>query len=52
MIEAVTADSIDEVLPLVRKYLEFYQVKIPNEILPSLILSVEMDELGIKSGRF
>jgi ribosomal protein S18 acetylase RimI-like enzyme len=27
MIEAVTEDSIDEVLPLVRKYLEFYQVK-------------------------
>src|SRR4030042_1877140 len=33
-----------------RALLEFYQVKIPIEILPSLILSVEKDELGIKAG--
>lgn len=30
--------------------LDFYNVKIPNEILPTLILSVEKDELGIKAG--
>lgn len=33
-----------------RALLEFYQVKIPMEILPTLILSVEKDELGIKAG--
>jgi glucuronokinase len=30
--------------------LQFYQVKIPLEILPSLILAVERDELGINAG--
>ena len=30
--------------------LEFYQVEIPNEILPNLVLSVETEELGIKAG--
>ena len=34
----------------IKALLEFYHVKIPNEILPSLILSVEKDELGIKAG--
>lgn len=34
----------------IKALLEFYQIKIPNEILPSLILSVERDELGIKAG--
>lgn len=33
-----------------RALLEFYQVKIPLEILPTLVLSVEKDELGIKAG--
>jgi len=30
--------------------LQFYQVEIPLEILPSLILAVERDELGINAG--
>ncbi len=34
----------------IKALLEFYQVKIPNEVLPTLILSVEKDELGIKAG--
>ncbi len=30
--------------------MQFYKVKIPLEILPSIILSVEVDELGINAG--
>jgi glucuronokinase len=30
--------------------MKFYQVKIPNEILPNIILSAEVDELGINAG--
>lgn len=30
--------------------LEFYQVEIPIEVLPNLVLSVESEELGIKAG--
>jgi len=33
-----------------RALMQFYDVKIPLEILPSLILSVETDELGINAG--
>lgn len=34
----------------VRALMEYYQVNIPQEVLPSLILSVEVDELGINAG--
>lgn len=30
--------------------MSFYEVAIPNEVLPSLVLSVEVDELGINAG--
>lgn len=33
-----------------RALTSFYQVEIPIEILPSIVLSVEMDELGINAG--
>ncbi|WKN45985.1 mevalonate kinase family protein [Tunicatimonas pelagia] len=33
-----------------RALMEYYQVEIPVEILPTLILSAEMDELGINAG--
>lgn len=33
-----------------RALLQFYNVEIPREVLPSLILSVEKDELGINAG--
>jgi len=33
-----------------RAMMQFYQVDIPRQILPSLILSVETDELGIEAG--
>ncbi|MFQ5603898.1 MAG: mevalonate kinase [bacterium] len=33
-----------------RALMQFYEVEIPLEILPNLILSVEKDELGINSG--
>ena len=33
-----------------RALMQFYKVKIPTEILPSIVLSVEMDELGINAG--
>ncbi len=34
----------------IRSLMKFYEVEIPKEILPSLILSVEKDELGINAG--
>lgn len=34
----------------IRALMQYYEVKIPLEILPSLILSVETDELGINAG--
>lgn len=34
----------------IKALLEFYQVEIPDEILPGLVLSVESEELGIKAG--
>lgn len=34
----------------IRALMQYYDVKIPLEILPSLILSVETDELGINAG--
>ena len=34
----------------VRALMQYYEVKIPIEQLPSFILSVEMDELGINAG--
>jgi len=33
-----------------RALMQFYKVKIPAEILPRIVLSVEMDELGINAG--
>ena len=33
-----------------RALMEYYQVEIPPEILPTLILSAEVDELGINAG--
>ncbi len=33
-----------------RALLKFYKVKIPKEILPSIVLKVEADELGINAG--
>lgn len=33
-----------------RALMEFYQVKIPFEILPTIVLSVETEELGINAG--
>jgi len=33
-----------------RALMKFYNVSIPKEILPSIILSVEVDELGINAG--
>ena len=33
-----------------RALMQFYRVKIPVEILPSIVLSVEKDELGINAG--
>lgn len=33
-----------------RALMEFYQVEIPKHLLPSLVLSVENDELGIPAG--
>jgi glucuronokinase len=34
----------------IRALMEFYRVKIPQEILPTLILEAERDELGINAG--
>ena len=34
----------------IRALMEFYEVKIPLEILPTLILEAERDELGINAG--
>jgi glucuronokinase len=34
----------------IRALMEFYHVKIPQEILPTLILEAERDELGINAG--
>ncbi|MEQ9440072.1 MAG: GHMP kinase [Cyclobacteriaceae bacterium] len=33
-----------------RALMEYYQVKIPIDILPNIVLSAEMDELGIHAG--
>lgn len=33
-----------------RALMKYYQVEIPQEVLPSLILSVEVEELGINAG--
>lgn len=33
-----------------RALMKYYQIKIPQEVLPSLILSVEVEELGINAG--
>jgi glucuronokinase len=33
-----------------RALMQFYDIKIPRELLPSIILSVEVDELGINAG--
>lgn len=34
----------------IRSFMKFYQVDIPVEILPSIILEAELDELGINAG--
>jgi glucuronokinase len=44
------AGSSAIVTAVVRALCEFYDVAIPKEILPGLILSVEKDELGIGAG--
>jgi len=44
------AGSSAIVTATMRGLCEFYRVRIPKEILPSLILSVERDELGIGAG--
>jgi len=44
------AGSSAIVTATMRALCEFYQVTIPKEILPGLILSVERDELGIGAG--
>jgi len=33
-----------------RALMKFYKVKIPNEILPTIVLAAEIDELGINAG--
>ncbi|GHT25755.1 hypothetical protein FACS18942_01600 [Planctomycetales bacterium] len=33
-----------------RGLMQFYQIKIPKQVLPSLILSIEKDQLGIAAG--
>ena len=33
-----------------RALMKFYEVKIPNEILPNIVLAAEIDELGINAG--
>jgi glucuronokinase len=44
------AGSSAIVIATMRALMQFYQVEIPSEILPSLALSAEMDELGITAG--
>jgi glucuronokinase len=44
------AGSSAIVTATIRALCRFYDVEIPNEILPGLILSVEKDELGISAG--
>jgi len=38
------------VTAMMRALMQFYQVEIPNHWLPTLVLSVEKDELGISAG--
>jgi len=44
------AGSSAIVTATMRALMSFYKVEIPNHILPSLVLSAEMDELGINAG--
>lgn len=44
------AGSSAIVTATMRALIKFYEVEIPLEILPSIILSAEMDELGINAG--
>jgi glucuronokinase len=44
------AGSSAIVTATIRSLMNFYKVNIPNEILPGLILSAEVDELGINAG--
>ncbi len=44
------AGSSALVTATVKCLMEFYEVEIPKPLLPNLILSVEMDELGITAG--
>lgn len=44
------AGSSAIVTATIKGLMKFYNVKIPNEILPGIILSAEVDELGINAG--
>ena len=44
------AGSSALILATLRCLLEFYQIDIPLEVLPSLVLSIEKNELGISAG--
>lgn len=44
------AGSSAIITAIVRGLMEFYGVEVPREILPSLILSVETEEIGIQAG--
>ncbi|CAN5347249.1 hypothetical protein BH23BAC1_BH23BAC1_08290 [soil metagenome] len=44
------AGSSAIIIATMRALMQFYQVQIPLEILPNLVLSAERDELGINTG--
>lgn len=44
------AGSSAIITAVLRALLEFYEVEIPKELLPSLVLSVETEEIGIQAG--
>ncbi len=44
------AGSSAIIVATMRALMDFYQVAIPREVLPSLVLSVERDQLGIAAG--
>lgn len=44
------AGSSSIIVATLRCLMEFYDVRIPEEIQPSLVLSVELEELGISAG--
>lgn len=44
------AGSSAIIIAVLRALMEFYQVDIPIEVQPSLVLSIETDEIGIRGG--